>query len=150
MSSFLTLSTRDFSDEVSTTRYEGVDLTAGNFAAQGTLMDNILAAQQALQIGHVFQDARLASVDDIAGVIASPYAQRELKWLVSFTDQVLGSRHSLEVPAPALTFLVTGSDLIDMGDAAVTTYIAALEAYVRINGTNAVNVDTIRLVGRNL
>ncbi len=150
MSSSLVITTRDFSDETSNTTFEGVDLTAGNFAAQNTLMDNLVTAVQALLVGHIFKDRRVAVQSTIAGVVASPYAQREMKWLVSFTDNVLGDRLSVELPAPALSFLVPGSDLIDMTDPAVTTFIAAFEAYYRVNGTNSVNVETIRLVGRNL
>jgi hypothetical protein len=150
MASKLTLTTLDFSDETSTTSYEGVDLTAGNFAAQNALMDTLVGAQQDLQVGLITQDARLASVAQISGVIGSPYAQRELKFLVSFEDTVLGERHSIEIPAPALTFLVPGSDLVDLTDATVIAYIAALEAFYRVNGANTVDVKTIRLVGRNL
>jgi hypothetical protein len=150
MASKLTATTTDFSEETSTTSYEGVDLTAGNFAAQNGLMDDLIAAQQAIQVGLITQDARQASVSQISGVIASPYAQRELKWLVSFEDSVTGLKHSIEVPAPALSFLVTGSDLADMTATEIVDYIAALEAFYRVLGTNAVDVKTIRLVGRNL
>ena len=150
MASKLTATTTDFSQETSTTSYEGVSLTAGNFAAQSALMDTLIAAQQAIQIGLITQDARLAAVSQISGVIASPYAQRENKWLVSFEDTVLGNMHNIEVPAPALSFLVTGSDLADMGATEILAYIAALEAFYRVNGTNAVDVKKIRFVGRNL
>jgi hypothetical protein len=149
MPSELVLSTRDFSDETSTTTYPGVDLTAANFAAQAALMDTLVGAQQDIQVGHVYQDARKASVALIAGVVASPYAQRELKWLVSMTLSN-GKSSTLEVPAPALSFLVPGSDIADLTDATVAAYIAALEAFVRVDGTLTANVDSIRLVGRNL
>lgn len=150
MASKLIVSTRDYSDESSKTTFEGVDLTAGNFAAQNTLMDDLVTAAQAILVGHIYKDRRVAAETDIAGVVASPYAQREMKWLVSFTDQVLGDRLNVELPAPALSFLVAGSDLIDMGAAEVIAFIAAFEAFYRVNGANAVNVETIRLVGRNL
>jgi len=150
MSSQLIASTRDYSEETSTTTYEGIDLTAGNFTAQNGLMDDLIAAQQAIQVGLIYQDRRVAVVNQISGVIGSPYAQRELKWLVGLTDSVTGLKHSLEVPAPALSFLVPGSDLADLTATEFVDYIAALEAYVRILGTNAGNVNTVRLVGRNL
>jgi hypothetical protein len=150
MASKMTLTTRDFSQETSTTSYEGVDLTAGNFAAQNTLMTNLADAQQDIQIGHVFQDARLASVQLIAGVVGSPYAQREMKWLASFEDNVTGLKHSLEIPAPALSFLNGQTDLIDTGGTEYLAYKAAFEAFYRVAGVNAVTLIGMRLVGRNL
>lgn len=150
MASKLTLTTRDYSDETSTTSYEGVDLTAGNFAAQNALMTALADAQQDLQIGHVFGDTRQASVSQISGVVGSPYAQREMKWLVSFTDDVTGEKHSIEIPAPALSFLNPGTDVIDMTGTEALAYKAAFEAYYRVNGVNAVTLNTLRLVGRNL
>jgi hypothetical protein len=150
MASELVLTTLDFSGETSTTTYPGVDLTAGNFTAQSALMDALVAAQQDIQIGLITQDARKASVAQISGVIASPYAQRENKWLVSMTDQVTNRKVTLEVPAPALSFLVPGSDLADLTATEVAAYIAALEAFMQNYGTNDVNVNTIRFVGRNL
>lgn len=150
MSSQLVINTRDYSDETSSTTFEGVDLTAGNFAAQNTLMDDLVTAAQAILVGHIFGDRRVAAVSEIAGVVGSPYAQREMKWLVSFTDADLGKRHSIELPAPALSFLVPSSDLIDMTATEVVDFIAAFEAYYKVNGTSDVTVNSIRLVGRNL
>lgn len=150
MASKLTLTTRDYSDETSTTSYEGVDLTAGNFAAQNALMDTLAAAQQDIQVGHVFGDARLASIAQIAGVVGSPYAQREMKWLVGFTDNVTGLKHSIEIPAPALSFLNPGTDVADITGTEMAAYKAAFEAFYRVGGTNAVTLNTLRLVGRNL
>lgn len=150
MASKLIISTRDYSDESSKTTFEGIDLTGANFDAQNTLMDNLVAAAQAILVGHIYKDRRVAVESDIAGVVASPYAQREMKWLVSFTDQTLGDRLNVELPAPALSFLVPGSDLIDMTATEVVAFIAAFEAFYRVNGANTVNVETIRLVGRNL
>lgn len=150
MASKLTLTTRDFSQETSTTSYEGVDLTAGNFAAQNTLMTALADAQQDISIGHIFNDARLASVSQIAGVVGSPYAQREMKWLAQFTDDVTGEKHTIEIPCPTLSLLNGSTDVIDTGDALYLAYKAAFEAYYRVNGTNAVTLNGMRLVGRNL
>jgi len=150
MASQYILSTRDYSDESSRTTFEGVDLSAGNFAAQLALMVTLSAAAQAILVGHIYKERIVAVENDIPGVVASPYAQRELKWLVGFTDQVLGDKLSIELPAPALSFLVPGSDVADITATEMVDFIAAMEAFYRVNGTNAINVDYIRLVGRNL
>lgn len=83
---------------------------------------------------------------------ASPYAQREAKYVVSFTSDVTGNRYSREIPAPDLTLMAAGQQFLDLANATVAAFVAAFEAIARVQegaAFNAVTVTSIKHVGRN-
>jgi hypothetical protein len=150
MASKLVTTIRDASGETSTTSIEGAVINAGNFAAQDALQDALVTAIQGISVGHLFQDTRILDVSLIAGAVASPFAQRELKWLVSVRETANQEAHTFEIACPDAALLVSGSDLADLAAPAMAQFITDFEAYYRANGLGAATVESIRLVGRNI
>lgn len=73
----------------------------------------------------------------------SPLAQRENKWLVSFTDNVTGNPGGFTIPCADLTKLGTDGENMAAG-VERTALIAAAEAYVKSVTGNAVTVSSIK------
>lgn len=144
-----TWSVRDYSGEQSAVSMPGTNMNAGNIAAQTGLIGDLSDAIQAVILGYLFKESAFAFETAIAGSVTDPFAQRELKWLVTLEDSG-GILHNMSIPTPDLQFLVAGSDLADLSGAEMVALIAAIEAYYKANGTLAVTVSSIRLVGRNL
>jgi hypothetical protein len=90
---------------------------------------------------------------DAPAIPTSPYAQRELKWLVQYQGDSSGKLFSTEIAAPDITDnVVVNSDVADLSSADWVAFITAFEAYVRSpdNATETVTVIAARLVGRNI
>jgi hypothetical protein len=151
MASELQVKYLDYSGEKSTATFRGVDLTAANFDAQNTLMDNLVGALQAVVLGTKIQDTRKSSVDDFTETRpASPYAQRENKWLFRYTDNVNPTGNgTLEVPTPNLTFLNTEGTFLDLASTEGAALKTAFEAFQRSRLGNTVTLVSAQYVGRN-
>jgi len=149
----LVLTYRDYgtTGERSTAIFEGVDFTALNFDAQVTAQNALRDAVNAITLGELTKVTRIAVESPQPGANpASPFAQRELKWLVRYRDDVTGKRATLEIPCADLAKLdPNNQDIADVTDTDIAAFIAAFEAYVLgPSGNNAV-VDQIVFVGRN-
>jgi len=148
-----TITFTDYSQEDSTVTYHAPTLTAANFDAQATLAGALSVATNALSIGHLSR--RAISQDPISdpGVATDVYAQRELKWRVSYQGDTSGKTFQVEIPCANLTDnLVAGTDLADVTSTSWVNFIAAFEAYARTpdSPTETVTFLEARLVGRNL
>lgn len=152
MASKLILTYRDYSEpgETGTAVFRGADITAANFAAQETLMNALRAGVANIVLGTLKKETRVAVEDESPGALpASPYAQRETKWLVRYSDNVTGEPFKLEIPCAELTFLdPTQKDKADLGGTEMAAFVAAFEAYVRTEAGNQVTVLEVRHVGR--
>lgn len=154
MSSNLVITYRDYSEnpiERSSSTFTGVTLTEGNFTAQMTLMDNLVSATQAIVLGTKVKDARSASVTTFSETRpTSPFAQRENKWLLKYTDNVtpLGNG-SIEIPCPDLDLLNTEGTALDLTSTEGAAFKTAFEAYQRSRQGNAVTLVSAQYVGRN-
>lgn len=147
----LNMKYRDFSDETSTVGYRGVTMTAANFDAQVALQDALIAATDAVVLGELASYTRVAN--EVAGspdLPSNQYAQRELKWLVTYADVVTTQRYTLELPCSNLTLLLGNTDLMDISAGAGLSYVGALEGYQKSTNGNAISVVEVRVVGRNL
>lgn len=145
-------SVRDFSQERSAVDFAIVDLTAGNIAANLTAFAAVQTAIDNVTLGTI-ASRRLVAVDEIVSSVipANPFAQRELKWLVRYTDSVNGKSGSLEIPTADPTgILVAGTDRMDLTEPTPTALVTALEANARTVDGNTFNITGIFLVGRNL
>jgi len=143
----------DASGEASSFGVPGADLTAGNFTAQVALWDALVTAIQNIIIGNVAMKSLAAYVTEVDDTLpANAFAQRELKWLVGWSNTSTGEKHTTEIACPDLAFLVPGSDIADLTGTEMAAFVAAFEAVVRggAAGTNTVNVDYVRVIGRNL
>lgn len=84
-----------------------------------------------------------------AGKSTNTFAQREMKWLVKYIDNVNSRPGSLELPTADLAELATG-DALDVGTGtAGETLVNALESHMLSRDGNAITVSEIKFVGRN-
>lgn len=144
----------DASNEKSTMSVTSASLTSANFDAQQTAFNSLRTAAQALSLGDISQYAISTQTNPAYTVPTNPFAQRELKWLVSYVGDTSGKTFQVEIPAADLgnDHLVAGSDLANVADAEWTAFITAFEAFAKSpdDPTEAVSFVTARLVGRNL
>ena len=113
-------------------------------------------AQANMTIGT--QDDGILNVKNVnnSGSVATPaneYAQREMKYIVSFASNNTGEQYTRELPCPDLTLMAAGTDLLDLTNATVAAFVTAFEAVASIEEgltPSAVTVTSIKLVGRNI
>lgn len=152
----LVLTYRDYGTpgERSTAIFNGPDLTALSFDDEIALQSTLRDAVNAITLGELTKVTRVAVESPQPGAMpASPFAQRETKWLVRYSDTVTGDKATLEIPCADLTKLdPTARDKALMTDADVAAFVAAFEAYVLSPGTGTrgnTQVDELIFVGRN-
>lgn len=146
------LSWADYNNEVGRTRLHVTVLTAANFVAQGVLRASLHTSIAGIVNGVLVKTAY--GNDDIpfAGPATDPGTQRETKWLVQFHDSVTLKKYKIELPG-ADTAQLDPNDRAhaEIGDAGVVdAFVTAFQDYVLSDVGNAVVVDEITLVGRNL
>lgn len=142
----------DYDGEKANAGVNVLALSAANYDAQETLRTAFVAAIEAMVLGELqkteYGNRSLQSLDKAA----DPAAQRELKWLVQYHDATSLRRYSMEIPC-ADTDQLDPEDRAnaEIGDAGIVdAFITAFEAYVLSPVGNAVEVDEITLVGRNV
>lgn len=141
----------DYSLETSTAGFTGVTMTAGNFAAQAALIDTLVSATQGITLATKVKDSRIAVVTEFAETRpTSPFAQRENKWLLRYTDTVdPNGNGKLEIPAPDLDLLDAAGTHLDLTSTEGAAFKDAFEAYQRSRLGNTVTLDSAEYVGRN-
>jgi hypothetical protein len=148
---FYTRSLKDYDGETTTFRVRSADLNAGNIATQITLQANLGAAINDMVLGAL--NKITYGNDVLTPVVASddPSAQRELKWLVNYHDTITGKKLRAELgTADTARLDPNARGQAQIGDGAeVDAFVTAFEAYVLSDAGNAVEVDSIILVGRN-
>jgi len=148
---FYTRSLKDYDGETTTFRVRSADLNAGNIADQITAQANLGAAINDMVLGALNKITYGNEV--LTPVIASdnPAAQRELKWLVNYHDATTGKKLRAELGTANTARLDPNArGQAEIGDGAeVDAFVTAFEAYVLSDAGNAVEVDSIILVGRN-
>jgi len=143
-------STIDHDGEGSSIGVRIVDLTAGNIAAQTTAIGLLEDALEAVTLVGFTKLDVLATTTVLAGVQpVDGNAQRETKWLVSGTDTA-GFSTTIEIPGADLSLLPAGSAALDLSAGAGLTLKNALEAVWRSKQGNAVVVNRVMHVGRNI
>lgn len=148
-----TMTFNDYSNEKSSFQVNGVALTAANFDAQATAATALSVAAGALSIGVLVKRTYAQVALDDMDTPTNPYAQRELKWLVSYQNDTTGKIYSLEIPCANVTDnLVPNTDLADLASTQWAAFVTAFEAYAVApdNITQTVTVLSARLVGRNI
>lgn len=152
MPSRATLSYADYDSEVGTVSLRGADLTAVNFDAQVTALATLAASIASITLGA--QLSNTLARNNIVGIgpASDPAAQRETKWLVQYHDDVTFKRYTAEIPC-------ADHDQLDPNDRAhahigdgsvVDQFVTDFEAFVVSEAGNAVTIDEITLVGRNV
>lgn len=153
MATFNTVQITDYSNEKSSFGVTSITANAGNLAAQQTAAAALVAAVEDLTIGHVSKQQMALVILDDPGLPTSPYAQRELKWLVQYQGVDSGKLFSVEIAAPDITDnVVPNSDVADLTSDDWDAFVTAFVSYVRSpdNGTENVIVLGARVVGRNI
>ena len=82
------------------------------------------------------------------GVPANNFAQRGIKWLIRYTDDVTGKQESRELPTADLALLATGTEFMDIGAGAGLTLVTELESTMLSSEGNAISVVNIEYVNR--
>jgi len=143
---------KDYGGEVSTATFPGSDLTEANITDELSQMTAIVTALGDVALGKITKIQRVASVSPQEDVPAALFsAQRETKWLVRYHDANTFEKGTLEVPCADLTKLDSADrGRADLTDSDVAAFVTALEAYMVGPGGNAIEVDEIVHVGRNL
>jgi hypothetical protein len=146
------LSWADYDNEIGRSKFHTTTLTAGNFAAQAGLRAALHAAIAGIVNG-VLVTVTYGNEDaPNVGPAAAPGTQRESKWLVQYHDGTTMKKYKIELPG-ADTAVLDPNDRAHakIGDAgAVDAFVTAFEAYAVSEVGNAVVIDEITLVGRNL
>ncbi len=148
-----TFTITDYSQENSTFGFPSAVLTAGNIAAQAALAATLLGATEDLTIGNIAKQQVTQVLHDDPGVPIDPFAQRELKWLVTYQAVTSGAKYTLEIPAPSLVDnLVPGTDTADITSDDWDAWITAFVAYAKPADDLADSVIVLgaKLVGRNI
>jgi len=143
----------DFSNEKSSFQVTSITANAGNLAAQQTAAAALFAAIEDLTIGELTKQSMNLVIYDTPAIPTSPYAQRELKWLVSYVGDSSGKIFQTEIAAPDITDNVVGnSDIADLASTDWAAFVTAFESFVRSpdNGTETVTVLKAQVVGRNI
>lgn len=144
---------KDYDSELSNVQVYHDVLTSGNFTALTGLLVTMYAAMDLMQTGTP-ESYRFANEYPLANAQppADPWSQREIKWRVDFTDNVTGEPYHITIPCADL-------DLLDPNDRAhafigdadkVDAFVTAFEAVAKSKDGNAVTVQEITAVGRNI
>lgn len=141
----------DFTREVTNVEFYMVDLSAANFDARITALNTVQAAVQGVSL-IAFDGEFMYAIDTAreSATPADPNAQRESKWIVSYHDDVNGFPGSFTIGGADLTLLDGNTQLMDVAAGAGLTLLNALEANLISRYGNAIVVDEIRHVGRNI
>jgi len=148
-----TYTIEDYSEELSSFGVTSATANAGNLAAQQTLAADLFAAVEDLSIGELVKQQMGLVIYDTPAIPTSPYAQRELKWLVRYVGNTSGKTFRIEIAAPDVTDnVVPNTDVADLTSADWAAFKTAFEAFAKSpdNGTEAVTVVGANLVGRNI
>jgi len=143
----------DYSNEKSSFSLTSVTVNAGNLAAQQTAAAALTDAVDDLTIGNLSKQTQALILLDTPGAATNIYAQRELKWLVSYQAVTSGKIFQTEIAAPDLTDnVLPNSDVADLTSDDWDAFVTAFVSYVKSpdDPTDAVIVLGARLVGRNI
>lgn len=153
MASKLTVTYGDFGGEKSSASFEIDEYTVGNFTANQALVDTLVTELGKITEGLQVKETRLlAQTGSGTGEASSATAQREMKWLITYEDDITSVRYQREIPCPLLTGgkLLPGIEgLADLTETDIATFKTAFEAIVNSPPGNAVTVISLRHVGRN-
>jgi hypothetical protein len=117
-------------------------------------LNSIFAAVNAVTLGNAGQSYLSQQINKSAGSNAAPdngYAQKEIRWLVRYTDNTTAEKFRFEIPTADGSLLTGngGTDILPLGAGAGAALKSAIEAAGRSPNGNAITVSSVELVGRN-
>lgn len=152
MPSSAVLSGNDYDSERTSHRFFVPTLNSGNL---DTVLGNITTVQNAINgVSLITHNGKSVKAVDTpaSGSAAVKSAQREIKWRVVYSDTVdpIGNG-SFEIGGADMSLLGgAGSGDLDTSAGAGLTLVTALEANLVSRLGNSIQVDSIKLVGRNI
>lgn len=164
MTSPVTISILDSSNEVGQWQLNLVNLTAANLTAQQTLVANLMTATLPLIRGNEQQRSFNIPVRFAVTPPADVEAQREDKWLITYVDNTpfldaptnavpnpgYGKKFTSELPTANRTGnMQAGTDIVDLTDGDWPAFITNFEATARSPYGGTPNIVQIKFVGRN-
>lgn len=121
-------------------------LVAANYAAALTLHQNLSSAISAVILGNKAEDAYTPRVIEVSALPASPVAQTNVQWLVTYRDSVDGHIEHLSIPTADIadgTLRLPNSSLWDPTHADWVAFKSAFEALAVSNLGNSVTIDQV-------
>lgn len=144
----------DYSNERSAVSITNGDITAVSLPGFLTDFGDIRDTIDGITLGTMSKEQWIGDDTLLSNALpASAFAQRELKWLVIYTNNVTGKLHNLEIPtADPVGRLIAGTDRADLTEANMLAFVTDFNGFARSpeNGVDAVTIQEILLVGRNL
>lgn len=143
---------QDYSEEKSSFKFNFGAITAVSLPGFLTNFGNLRTALGNIILGTVQKEMWVGDSTVLDNTPpASPNAQIELKFLVSYEGDTSKKVFRHEVPTPDTSKVLPGTDIVDMTDADVAAYVTAFETIARSPDSDAetVTVLDMRLVGRN-
>lgn len=154
---------RDHSGEVSTTRFYNDAITVASLPAYLTEFGNLRGAIEGISSGVVAAemwvgDSTILSQDKPT----DPYAQRELKWLVTYEGNTSGKLFTMTIPCADLDavdeqatpepILAQDGESANLNCTLIQDFITAFETVASSpdNPAEDVTVRRMKVVGRNL
>jgi hypothetical protein len=145
----VTISGLDYSLEGTRFTVRITDLTAVNFDAQITAAQAVQTAVQGVSlIDFEGISVKALNTPPEADQPASPYAQRESKWLVTMTDDSNGRINQFEIGGADLTILASDGETMDVTGGAGAALVTALEANLISRDDNSLTFVEAKHVGR--
>lgn len=149
-----TLTFMDYSGEKSTCSFNFDAVTVLNIVQHLVDFGALRAAIDAITAGTLVQDMWVGDRTKFSNVAPTDEnAQRELKFLVSYEDDATLNIGRMEVPTPDLSIadiLLPGTDLANLAEPTIATFVTAYELFARSNDGNSITVTEIRVVGRSI
>lgn len=153
MAGKLTITYADYGGEKSSFQIPILDYDAASFDANETKVNALVAALSGLVIGSEVKQVRSHSATGTgSGKSSDVNAHRELKWLITFQDDVTAKQYQREIPCPDLTANTLIDDIggnANLGNAEWSSFITAFENACVSEDGNAVTFIGARYVGRN-
>lgn len=145
---------KDFSDENSSVEVYNGAITAVSIAGFLTSFGNLRDAIDTITLGEMHKEQWIGDTTVLSNDIpTNAFAQRELKWLVSYKGNTTNKKFTVEIPtADPTDRLVPGTDLADLTNTDIADFVTAFEAHCRTPDSDTENVTVLKmtLVGRNL
>lgn len=157
MPHFYDIQYRDFSDELSTVQFPIGPITVVTIVAELVELAALRAAVAGITLGVQAADTIIMDKTIISAARpASENAQRERKWLVNYHGNTSNTKGTLTIPTAALIGrIIPGTDLADLTEASMATFVTAFNATVLkqyaagVGGVETVTLDKVTAVGRN-
>ena len=158
MPAYVTHSLIGYSGEQSGVKFYLPDVTAAHYddVTGNGPTDNVGALRLGLAaitlLNYTRHTVTTEQYGDAGTLPSSPYAQREIKLLVSYRDTVTSKKYRVEIPGPNLANLAqAGTDVVDhVNNIVAAAFVAVMEANAVSPDGNTIAVEGMRIVGRRL